>query len=269
MRLSARTLERRFSVERLMLLLRNRLYDDVPAVAIGAAVVLGVNVLGLVLGRIAFFNSMSFGRSSPWVFTIVVAGLLRAGISLKGMHDGRAGTDWLLLPATGIEKYSAALLDIAVVFPLAATAASVGLSALLAFVEGLVGGPGNPVWLPGLEALKAWGGYAAAATVFIAGSASFRKSAFLKTGGLALAFSIVWSLALALLVMLFVDGAWGGGFSISNGRFSAGDDSVISRSALRFMRTAMDVALYAALPAFAVLFGAAKVVEKEAKDEVQ
>jgi hypothetical protein len=35
------------------------------------------------------------------------------------------------------------------------------------------------------------------------------------------------------------------------------------------MRTVMDIAVYAGIPAFAILFGAAKVVEKEAKDEVQ
>jgi hypothetical protein len=269
MRLSPGTLERRFSLARLWLLLRNRLYDEAPVFAIGAAIVLGVNALGLVFAKTAFFNSSSGRAATLWILTIVVAGLLQAGTSLKAMHDGRGETDWILLPATGIEKYGAALVDSIVVFPLAAAAAGIALSALLALVEGLIGGPGNPLWLPGMQALKAWGGYAIAATVFVAGSASFRKAAFLKTGGLVLAFSFVWTLAVALIVFLLMDGRWGSGFSLSNGRFFAEADSVISRRALGFMQTATDIAVYAAIPAFAILFGAAKVVEKEAKDEVQ
>jgi hypothetical protein len=269
MRLAAESLCRRFSVGRFWLLLRNRLYDEASIVGIGAALVLGVNILGLLLGKAAFYNATSRGLPGAWVLTIVVAGLLLAGSSLKGMHDGRAEADWILLPATPLEKYAAALADSAIVFPLAAAALGVALSAGLALAERLIGGPGNAAWIPGLDALKAWGGYAAATTVFIAGSATFRKAAFLKTGGLAMAFSIAWSLALALLVSQLVDGAWGNGFSITNGYVSFARGAAISDRALGLMRTVMDIAFYALIPAFAILFGAAKVVEKEAKDEVQ
>jgi hypothetical protein len=269
MRLSAGTLERRFSVERVYLLLRNRIYDEAPVVGVGAALVLGVNALSLVFGKTAFYNSPGRGWAGAWVLTLVVAGLLIAGNALKAMHDGRSEADWLLLPATPAEKYAAALADSVLVFPLGGAALSIALSGILALVEALIGGPGNPAWLPGLDALKAWGGYAVGATVFIAGSATFRKTAFLKTAGIAIAFSILWSLAMALMIMLFVPGAWGGGFSIRNGAFSAGDDSVISARAIDAMRAVMNVVLYAGASAFAILFGYAKVAEKEAKDEVQ
>jgi hypothetical protein len=269
MRLSAGTLERRFSAERVLLLLRNRIYEEAPVVGVGAALVLGVNALGLVFGKTAFYNSPGRGWPGAWTLTIVVAGLLLAGNALKAMHDGRSEADWLLLPATPAEKYAAALADSILVFPLGGAALGVVLSGVLALIEGLIGGPGNPLWLPGIEALKAWGGYAVAASVFIAGSATFRKTAFLKTGGIVLAFSTVWSLALALLVMLIIPGAWGGGFSISNGAFSAGDDSVISARAVDAMQRILSIALYAGVSAFAILFGYAKVAEKEAKDEVQ
>jgi hypothetical protein len=269
MRLSASSLERRFSVERLGLLLRNRIYDEAPVVGVGAAVVLGVNVLGLVLGKRAFFNASTFGESSWWIMSIAVAGLLLAGSSLKAMHDGRSEADWLLLPATGVEKYAAALVDAVVIFPLAGALIGVALSVSLALAEKLIGGPGNQAWLPGIVALKAWGSYSVAASVFVAGSASFRKSAFLKTGGLVIAYSIAWSLAVALIILLLVHGAWGDGFSLSNGRFSVGTHATITQGALRAMQFMMDLAVYAGIPAFAILFGAAKVVEKEAKDEVQ
>jgi hypothetical protein len=269
MSLSASTLERRFSAERVLLLLRNRIYEEAPVVGVGAALVLGVNVFGLVIGKTAFYNLPSYGWPGAWALTLVVAGLLLAGNALKAMHDGRSEADWLLLPATPAEKYAAALVDSVLVFPLAGAALCIALSGILSLAEALIGGPGNPLWLPGVEALKAWGGYAVAATVFIAGSATFRKTAFLKTGGIAIAFSIAWSLAMALMIMLFVPGAWGGGFSFRDGVFSGGDDSVISSRAVEAMRTIMDIVLYAGVSAFAILFGYAKVAEKEAKDEVQ
>jgi len=271
MRLSAKSLERRFSIERLYLLVRNRLYDEAPTLLIGAAIVAGLNALSLVLAKTAFFNIVSAETPNGafWTLAIVLGGLFLAGASLKGMHDGRGQTDWLLLPATSVEKYAAALVDVVVVFPLIAAAAGVALSALLALVEVLIGGPGNPIWLPGMGELKAWGGFAVAATVFIAGSSAFRKAPFLKTGGIVLGFAFVFALALALLVAQFVYGGWENGISFMNGRFYSGSDEIVSESAVRAMQAAFDIAVYAFLPVLAVLFGAAKVSEKEAKDEVQ
>ena len=271
MRLSAKSLERGFSFERLLLLLRNRLYDEAPILLIGAAIVAGLNALSLVVAKTAIFNIEAARAPSGgfWGLTIILGGLFMAGTSLKCMHDGRAQTDWLLLPATGVEKYAAALADVVIVFPLIAAAAGIALSGALSLVEALAGGPGNPIWLPGIGALKAWAGYAAAATVFVAGSAAFRKAAFLKTGGIALGFAFLFALALALLIGQFVYGGWGSGISFVDGRFYSSGDGLISDAALRAMQAAFDVAAYALIPILAILFGCAKVVEKEARDEVQ
>ncbi len=271
MRISAKSLERAFSFERLFLLIRNRLFDEAPVLLVGAAIVAGLNALSLVVARTAFFNIIS--RETPqgsfWALTIFLGGLLLAGTSLKGMHDGRGQTDWILLPATGVEKYAAALADAVLVFPLISAAAGVALSGLLYLVESLIGGPGNSIWLPGMDALGAWGNYAVAATVFVAGSAAFRKAAFLKTSGIALGFAFLFALALVLLIAQFVYGGWEHGISFVNGRFYSGGDELVSERAVRVMQTAFDAFAYALIPILAILFGAAKVVEKEARDEVQ
>jgi len=270
MRVSAASLERRFSFERLILLIRNRLYDEAPVLLISAAVVAGLNALSLVVAKTAFFNidAMHSPSGGFWALTIFLGGLLLAGSSLKVMHDGRSQTDWLLLPATGIEKYAAALIDAVVIFPLFAAAGSVVLSGALSLVEVIGGGPGNPMWIPDASSLEAWGRYAAAATVFIAGSATFRKAAFLKTSGIALGFAFLFALALALLTARFV-GGWQNGISFVDGRFFSDNEELVSERAVRVMQAAFDVVSYALIPILAILFGAAKVVEKEARDEVQ
>lgn len=271
MRVSAKSLERRFSFERLLLLVRNRLYEETPAVLIGAAIIAGLNALSLVFAKRAFFNIVSAGipHGGLWVMTITLGGLLLAGSSLKAMHDGRSQTEWILLPATCVEKYAAAVVDIVIAFPILTAAGGVALSGALSVVEVLIGGPGNPIWLPGIDELKAWGGYAIAATVFIAGSSSFRKAAFLKTSGIVLGFCFLFALAIALLIAHFVCGGWENGISFVNGRFISDGEVRISERAVNVMQTALDIAIYAFLPIMAILFGAAKVSEKEAKDEVQ
>jgi hypothetical protein len=269
--MKAQTLERRFSLERVALLLRNRIYDEAPAIGIVAAIVLANNLLSLWAAHQAMFNAPSL-HGSAWIATIVIGGLLIAGNAFKGMHDGKAGSEWILLPATPLEKYAAAFLDSVVVFPIAATLASVAMSALLALIGRAAGGPEGAIFIPlDAEALKAWAYYAIAAAVFLAGSASFRKIPVLKTIGVA---SVIGLVAAGLLMAI----AWalfGGknGAVMHAGIHFVGelnfDGSMVSERAQSAVRFLFDIACYAILPAFAILFGAAKVVEKEGRDEVQ
>jgi hypothetical protein len=273
--MKAQSLDKPFSFERLGLLLRNRVLDEATIVGIGAAIAVAINLITLLLARSAVFNAQP-GRTSPWEIGVCLGGLLLAGGAFKGMHDGKAGTDWILLPATGAEKYAAGLLDLAVVFPLAASALGVALSALLALVASAVGGRGAAVWLPiGLGDLRAWADYAIAVSVILAGSTCFRKAALVKTVGLFIAYCLV-VLVLGSLG-LWAQGFFGrepgrisvdGSFSIVRGLFSF-DGARVSARGQRIASLAVDLTRYALIPAFAVFFGAAKVAEKEGRDEVQ
>jgi hypothetical protein len=271
--MKAQSLERGFSLERMALLLRNRLLEEAPVLGVGAAAVFGVNLVGLALTGQAPFNHMGNWRmngaatqSSAWTWTIVVAGLLLAGMALKGIH-GKTGTDWILLPATPLEKYAAALLDCAFIFPVGAAVAGTLMSLLLALVERVAGGGGGAVWLAwGLEALETWGKYAIAAALFLAGSATFKKSALLKTFALALAYCSAVSLLLALGVSSFGERNLHAGFMYG---FFRASGMGLSPRASEAVKIGLDIVSYAIFPAFAVLFGAAKVAEKEGRDEVQ
>lgn len=270
--MKAKTLERAFSLERLALLLRNRILDEAPAVGIGAAVILANNLLSLWGSHVAMFNGWSLGGRA-WIATIVVGGLLLAGGAFKGMHDGKAGSEWLLLPATPLEKYAAALADSVLVFPIAAALLCSAMSAILELLGRALGGTGGQIWLPlGPGVLVAWANYAVAAAVLIAGSACFRKFPLLKTVGVASAFILAMACLAALGVALLGGGsvtADGGSFSLNLGNRTIGGERHISDRAHALLSTLFDVARYAILPAFAVLFGASKVIEKEGRDEVQ
>jgi hypothetical protein len=274
--MTTRGIDKRFSLTRLALLTRNRLLDEVSVVGIGAGVILALNLLGILGGRRAFFNAHGFGGGF-WVPAIVVGGLILAAQAFKGMHDGKAGTEWVLLPATPLEKYAAAFVDSALLYPLAAAMGGMALSALLSLLERAAGGPGGAIWTPfRLGALRAWADYAALAVVLLAGSASFRKAALIKTAGLAAAYCLAAGILLSLGFWAFFKGGsafgsadisifgnMGRGFTIS------GEGGVVSEAAQRAIGVGADVARYAILPAFAILFGAAKVAEKESRDEVQ
>ena len=269
--MEARSIDKRFSLARLALLIRNRLYEEAGIVGIGAAAVFALNLLGILGARQAFFNAHGFGGGF-WVPAIVISGIILAAQALKGMHDGKAGTEWILLPATPLEKYAAAFADSVILFPLAASLGAMALSALLSLVERVAGGPGGAIWTPfNAATARAWADYAVAAVLFLAGSAAFRKAALIKTAGLSIAYGLGVGILLSLGLWAIFKGA-PAGISIfgSNGAFAiSGGAASLSEGARKTVSIASGIASYAILPAFAMLFGAAKVAEKESRDEVQ
>ena len=155
-----------FSFRRCALLVRNRLYDEAGSVGIGAAVMVGLNLLGLILSRRAWLNES--GSDQAWSFAVILGGLLLASQAFKGMHDGKAGSEWLLLPASPLEKYAAAAADYLVIYPLVASAGAALASLLLSLLERALGGAGGTVWTPVLAGgFRAWGEYAIAATILM------------------------------------------------------------------------------------------------------
>ena len=261
------TLRKPFSLARVALLMKNRALEDFPGVAIGAGILAGINILTIIIGGRAVVNDSG---GQLWTIFISLTGLLLAGSAFKGMHDGRSGTDWILLPATDLEKYAAALFTYLVVFPLVSAVAVTGLSALVSLVELAAGGPGGRIWNPLRPAvLSGWIDYATGALVFAAGSAAFRKRALIKTIGATTAYVLVAS-GILLAVAFFVRKATGlpvPDFVINNGDLSiAGDLSMKTPPAID---TIMGIVRYALVPIFALLYGYFRVAEKEARDEVQ
>jgi len=261
------TLRKPFSVARVALLMKNRAMEDFPGVAIGAGILAGINILSIILGGRAIVNDSG---GQLWTMFISLTGLLLAGSAFKGMHNGRSGTDWILLPATDMEKYAAALFTYLVAFPLVSAVAMTGLSAFVSLIELVAGGPGGRIWNPLHSAvLGGWIDYATGTLILAAGSAAFRKMALIKTIGVTIAYVLVAS-GILLAAVYFVRKASGlpmPDFVSNNGDLSiAGDLSMNMPPALD---TILGIVRYALVPIFALLYGYFRVAEKEARDEVQ
>jgi hypothetical protein len=261
------TLTTPFSAARIALLCRNRAFEDLPALGIGAGVLVGINLLTLLFaGR----TSMNDSDGQTWTFAIMVAGLILSSAAFRSMHDSRGGTDWILLPASSVEKYAAALFSYLVAYPIAASIATMALSAILSLLELAAGGPGGNIWNPiAAIGLKGWANYAIAALVLAVGSATFRKRALIKTIGVIVACSLAAAgiFFLAVFIVRDLRGLPSFSFMARNGGFSVDGD--FSWKAPPAAKVLLDIACYAILPISALAYGYFRVAEKEALDEVQ
>ncbi len=261
------TVNKTLSPERVALLTRNRLLEDLPPFLIALGTLAALNLLSLLLGGVAFLNHSSpRSGQTGWPFLIWLGGVLLAGRAFAQMHNGRGGSDWILLPATPFEKYAAAFVSYLVVYPLAAALAASGLSAVL---EGLAvllrGSPGvifNP--LAGLDEGSLFG-YLFFVTAALAASARFGKLSLVKAGALFAA----WAAFLGFLFML--------GLLLST---PEGREALVHRSFAREFHPDFEAAAKPALVwlgriwgwgswAAAAVYGYFRVAEKEAVDEVQ
>jgi len=266
------TLKRKFSIERTALLIRNRALEDLPTVLIGMGLLLGINLFSIIVTRRAMFND---GSGQVWTFSLFGSGLLFASYAFKGMHDGKAGLDWVLLPASSLEKYLAALIEYVILYPLVGAVATLGLSALLSLFETMAGGSGGRIWMPGIkDLLRAWCEYAIVALWFLAGSAAFRRRPLLKSSGILMLYVLLMSSALFLLMHVSAQYApnglgYGGGFSFSFDGWSSYVSRPLPESAQSALTIVFDVLRYAIVPIFSVGYGYLRVAEKEVRDEVQ
>lgn len=268
------------SLKRIGLLIRNRFYDEGPGLGIGLAVIAGINLLSLLLAGQAWFNSQ--GSLGIWSVIITVGVIVISISAFKGMHDGKAGVDWMLLPASPLEKYIAAAVDCCIVYPLLAAGSATLLSWLLSLIQkAIMLHSSNPLmqayasqiqfWTPMMAGgFKFWGELAITAAVAMAGSATFRKNPFIKTAGIAILYSLVAGAIMMILILIFFRS---GNISSSGilgdlGVIQFGGRELSSR-ANRAIRILVDIAQYGLLPLFAVFYGYFKVYEKEARDEVQ
>ena len=240
--------------------------EEAPSLGIGLAVIVGVNALTFLASRVFVFNH---DNGAMWALAIVVSGLLLCAQAFKPMHDGKAGTDWLLLPASPLEKYSAAVVDYVILFPIAAALAATGLSALFHVIAQAASRIPSPIWIFwNVEVLKGWAFYAVAATVFIAGSASFRKIPFLKTSAVAMAYTFVLGILLTLgaWIVLRSHGNVEAGVHLENFNFETED---MPKSLEDLTLWVGRIAWFVVLPVFSLVYGYFRVFEKEARDEVQ
>lgn len=258
-----KTNQQPYSVKRLYFLVRNRLLDDISPILIVAAAFLALNLLFLLSA-----HQYTPGTVGSWALIIAVGGIFLAGNGFSKMHDGKAGTEWLLLPASTLEKYTAALVMYLIVYPV--------FAALLAFFESLIcSGIGylmhkSSLWLFNPLTAIIWENYlnyAFFVVLALAGSARFRKFAVGKTAAIMVSFMLLASLLLVLGALLFdsegrqilYNGIRGHSIEIQRPLTLSKESSLKILGNIFLVGTGL----------FALVYGYALVREKEARDEVQ
>jgi len=261
------TVNKPFSFERVALLARNRQLEDLSPFLIALGALAGLNVLSILLGGAAFLNHPSrHSGGTAWPFLIWLGGVLLAGRAFAQMHNGRGGSDWILLPATSFEKYAAAFLSYLVVYPLGAALAASGLSAVLEGLAVLLKASRGAVFNPlaGLDEGSLFG-YLFFVTAALASSARFGKLSLVNAGAL---FS-AWA---AFLGFLFVLGML---LATPEGREALGNRHFSYRFRPGFDPEGQPVLIWVFRAwgwlswAAAAVYGYFRVAEKEAVDEVQ
>ena len=258
-------LDKKFSLERVGLLMRNRAMEDLGAFLIVAGVCAANNILSLIFSDTAAFNHpFSSHGETIWCMIIVLGGLLYAGRAFRAMHDGRGGADWILLPATPLEKYVAAFASYVLFYPVLASLAAFGLSAAFEGVARALHGASGVIFNPliGLS-LSGVAGYATLASLALAASARFSKIPLVKAAALASAWGVV--LGLFFLGGLLVFTPEGREVLARHHR----DFQFASNPEEEPLLTWLFRAFAAATGVFAVTYGYFRVAEKEAADEVQ
>ncbi|MFQ3546994.1 MAG: hypothetical protein SNJ56_01550 [Termitinemataceae bacterium] len=254
------------SFERLALLVRNRLFDDIPNILIASTAILALALLYLLVTPLAFMANPK--DVSGWSGLIAIGGLLLASNAFAGMHSGKSGTDWILLPASSMEKYSAALLMYLLVYPILASMFAIFGSLILALASFWLRAHWLPIYNPLTEiSIHSFLNYGTAIVILLAGSARFTKFVLGKVGAIVFAFVLFLSLLLVLGLLVATPE---GRMMISHGlrginltvRHHVTEDKELLFRNLGYL-------FQAGSAGFAILYGAALVREKEARDEVQ
>jgi len=262
-----------FSLSRWGRLTFARLVDDSRPLGLALAVVGGLNLITLVVFQNAIFSGSS-GDRHLWTLFVSLASILVISGAFRSMHEGRSSTDWILWPATSLEKYGAAVAEVVLVPTLLAVASSL-LSAVLSGVQLLFTGEGAAIWFR-------WTGFSGVSSivflifllVILTGAVTFRKHSLWKTGLVLVGLGFVSSLLIfGVFTVLGLPGGIQGHWGARTMTFFQFDGPGTawhpSQGALNVVEVLAKVWYFGLLPVFCLVFGWTKVREKEARDEVQ
>ena len=253
-----------FSPRRIAFLIRNRVLSDLTPIALGAAVLLGLGVLIQLMSILLTGTTIprkSGGGMWPWPLLVVLACFLTSSRAFRDMQSAKSATDWILLPATSIEKYLAIFLTTQFVVPV--------LTMLLGLLLWLFDGFSK---LPSfLGQWEFWGMFLVINLVLMTGSTFYRKLAGLKTLGTFIGFGILLVFLGILGVVLLGNGDR---LDFDSEIHLGGKDWSFRGQPLApwvgtFLTWFWSLGVYLVTPLCALAFGFFRVKEKEARDAVQ
>ncbi|MEI8094124.1 MAG: hypothetical protein WCG80_07935 [Spirochaetales bacterium] len=260
---------RNLQPKRVYFLIRSRFVSDFIPILLGAAILVGLNVLGWVFTMLlsgGAASSMGQRDNYGWPGLVVLACFLTSARAFHAMQSPKSTTDWLLLPATSGEKYLAALLQTQVIVPVVTS-----LVGLLLWVFT------NRVELPvEFGVWQMWGLFVVMNLLLFTGSAVFGKFALLKTFASLVGFAAALALLGSLGLKLF--GVLGPGSNVFVGMENVGPDGTsaadwqfrsFNGSFQQGLQWFWHFGIFVFTPVCALLFGSFRVAEKEARHAVQ
>lgn len=212
-----------FSFRRLWLLIRRDFLAGYRNYLIASAAVGGII---LIIGFLrAAFRSVSPDYYSGWYyFILIIGGMIIASFSFRELHDKNKNENFLLIPASALEKTVSRLLAVTVGFVAYLTVMMMAISLVTEGLNTLIFGRTNGLFVPfsalpeareGDPDVTVWhlvGIYVAFQSIYFLGAAWFKKWHFIKT---ALS-TVVIFIAMAIVAGLIGRAVFAGYF---DGRF--------------------------------------------------
>jgi hypothetical protein len=204
-----------FDPRRLWLLLRRDFSNGYRAVLIAMAAVGGFVVLLSVLSALG--GSQRFLHVGLYVQLLFVGGIVVSSLAFREIHQNGQSIFYLTLPGSTLEKFLSKLLVSSLGYAIGALIYYTAVSSVGEGLNRLLFGAGHPFFNPfGRIVLQATAAYLVIQAVFLAGSAFFRRFAFLKTALflilLGIGLSVIAGIALRFLLADF--GWWGNTLSL-------------------------------------------------------
>jgi hypothetical protein len=174
-----------FDPRRFALLVRRDVAYGYRSTLIAAASVAGVIVLLSLLTTLASRVGGTSVHLSFFGGVLFIGGFVYTSLVFREIHAGPAAALFLTLPSTPLEKFASKAVVTSVGYALGVLVFSTVVSAVAEGLDWLIFRAHNALFNPvGLDVLRMVAVYLVTQAVFLLGSVSFRKLAFLKTGGM-------------------------------------------------------------------------------------
>jgi hypothetical protein len=204
-------MERILSVRRLWLLLRRDFSGGYRSVLIAMAAVGGFLILVTVASMLG--RAQPFRHAGLFIQVLFIGGIVISSLSFREIHQDGQSILYLTLPGSTLEKFLSKLLVSSVGYALGALIFYTAVSSAGEGLNRLLFGAGHAFFNPfARNVLLATAAYLVVQSVFLTGSAFFRRLAFLKTALFLILFAVGLSIVIGVAMrFLLVDLGWRGG----------------------------------------------------------
>lgn len=163
-----------FSFKRILLLMQKTAYENAKFTIIGMSTIFGF------FSVILFFSALNDGDAWGNMNSFYTAGFIISGIFISGMaftnfRSKEKTMNYLMLPASTLEKFISELLTTTIVFAIGYTILFFAFNLVTYLLGSMYGLPVEMMDITNVNVLKGFMFYVIFQSIFLAGSATFKK----------------------------------------------------------------------------------------------